>query len=414
VLGFLWQPARYKVAYGGRGGAKSWNFARALLIQGSKRKLRILCARETMKSLADSVHKLLSDQIYVLGLGGFYRIEKKTIVGQNGTEFTFAGLRHDIASIKSTEGIDVCWVEEAQSVSDSSWSALIPTIRKDGSEIWISMNPDFADDAAYERWVLNPPPGAIVHKVGWRDNPWFPQVLRQEMEFCRQTDPDEYNHVWEGCCISLLSSAIYANELRAVDREGRILNVLYDPARPVDCFWDLGFGDQTAVWMVQSFPFEYRCIDYIEESGKTINWFLTQMQARGYLFGIDWLPWDLGLHAASLGSGKSVEELMRLAGRRVRIVPRLTVADGINAARTIFPLCYFDRIRTEAGVKSLRHYRYGDVKTTGHVSREPIHDKWSHGADAFRYFGLCAKGPKPAAAARSGRDRRDEAVGTWT
>lgn len=379
ALGFLFDKARYKVAYGGRGGSKSWGFARALLIRGHSECLRVLCARETMKAISESVHQLLTDQIQQLGMQGFYQIEKARIYGANGTEFTFAGLRHNVQNIKSAESIDVCWVEEANNVSRDSWQTLIPTIRKDGSEIWVSFNPEWEDDYTYQLFVLNPPPGAIVKKLTYRDNPWFPKVLEEEMVHLKSTDPDAYNHVYEGLCISLLSSAIYANELRAVDREGRIANIKYDPSRPVDCYWDLGYGDMTAIWMVQSFPFEHRLIDYIEESARPLNWYLTQMQNRGYLYGTDWLPWDIGLHAAQMGSGKSIEELMRLAGRKVRITPKLTVADGINAARTVFPVCWFDRNRCEDGIKALRHYRFGEVQTVGHVTREPLHDRASHG-----------------------------------
>ena len=396
ALGFLMEPARYKVAYGGRGGSKSWGFARALLIRGHSEPIRVLCARETMKAISESVHQLLSDQIRQLKMEYFYTIEKARIYGLNGTEFTFAGLRHNVQNIKSAESIDICWVEEAANVSRDSWQTLIPTIRKDGSEIWVSFNPEWEDDYTYELFVLHPPPGAIVKKLTYRDNPWFPEVLEHEMKHLKATDPDAYNHVYEGTCISLLSSAIYANELRAVDRESRITNIPYDPSRPVDCYWDLGYGDMTAVWFVQAFPFEYRLIDYMEDSARPLIWYLEQMQKKKYLYGTDWLPWDLGLHAhTQLGSGKSIEELMRLQGRKVRIVPKLGVVQGINAARTIFPICWFDRERCEEGIKALRHYRFGEVKTLNHVSREPLHDRASHGADAFRAFSVCAKPPKP-------------------
>ena len=178
----LFRPARYKVLYGGRGGAKSWGIARALLIQGAAKPLRVLCAREIQKSIGDSVHKLLSDQIKALGLAGFYEVQKTVIRGRNGTEFTFHGLKHNVTNIKSAEGADVCWVEEAQTVSKSSWATLIPTIRKPGSEIWVSFNPELEDDETYQRFVANPPTGAVVVKVNWSDNPWFPDVLRQEKD----------------------------------------------------------------------------------------------------------------------------------------------------------------------------------------------------------------------------------------
>jgi len=410
----LFSDARYRVAYGGRGASKSWNFARALLLKGVEQPVRVLCARETQQSIGESVHRLLSDQVGMLGLSHFYTVEKTRLLGKNGTEITFAGLKHNVANIKSAEAVDICWVEEAQSVSKESWNTLIPTIRKDKSSIWVSFNPDFDDDPTYVMFIRNPPPNALVTRVTWRDNPWFPEVLKTEMDHMRRTDPDEYEHVWEGSCISLLQSAIYANELRAVEREDRICSVPYDRSRPVDCYWDLGYGDMTAVWFAQSMPFQYRLIDYIEDCARPLQWYLQQMQARGYLYGTDWLPWDIGMHAKEMGSGRSIEELMRLAGRKVRITPKLAVADGIAAARTIFPVCWFDRERTEEGVRALRHYRYGEVKTLQHHTREPIHDKSSHGSDSFRYFAICAKPPKPAAPQPSIQRRPRETVGAWT
>jgi phage terminase large subunit len=137
------------------------------------------------------------------------------------------------------------------------------------------------------------------------------------------------------------------------------------------------------------------------------------MQSRGYVYGSDWLPWDIGMHAALLGSGKSIEELMRLAGRKVRIVPKMSVADGINAARTIFPLCWFDKTRCEQGLRALRHYRYGEIQTTQHVTREPLHDQASHGCDSFRYFSVTAKPPKPPAAPRPAEGPR-RVVSAWS
>jgi phage terminase large subunit len=391
----LYSDARYRVAYGGRGAAKSWNFARAILLQAVDKPLRVLCARETQESISESVHRLLSDQVVALGLQQFYTIEKARIIGLNGSEITFAGIKHNVGNIKSYEAVDVCWIEEAQNVSKASWNILIPTIRKEKSSIWVSFNPDFDDDPTYAMFIRNPPPNAMVTRVTYRDNPWFPEVLKVEMEHMRRTDPDEFEHVWEGSCISLLQSAIYANELRAVEREERITSVPYDRSRPVDCYWDLGYGDMTAVWFAQSMPFQYRLIDYIEDCAKPLQWYLQQMQARGYIYGTDWLPWDIGMHATQLGSGRSIEELLRLAGRKVRITPKLNVADGIAAARTVFPVCWFDRDRTEEGVRALRHYRYGEVKLHNHPTREPLHDRFSHGADAFRYFAIGAKPAKP-------------------
>lgn len=199
---FLFDPplgaVRYRVAYGGRGSAKSWQFARALLLHGVRTPLRILCAREFQTSIRDSVHKLLGDQIDRLGLQAFYTVQRDGIYGANGTEFLFKGLRKDVAQIKSTEGIDVCWVEEAASVSKESWEALIPTVRKPGSEIWVTFNPDLESDPTFAMFVTAPSPRAIVRRVGYRDNPWLPDVLREEAEELRRRDPDAYANVWGG------------------------------------------------------------------------------------------------------------------------------------------------------------------------------------------------------------------------
>jgi phage terminase large subunit len=197
-LAFLFEPHRYKVAHGGRGGAKSWGFARALLILGAQSRLRILCARELQNSIQDSVHKLLADQIDALGLGYFYTVQQATIRGLNGSEFIFSGLRSNITKVKSMESIDVCWVEEAQTVSDASWAVLIPTIRKEGSEIWVSFNPDQDTDPTYKRFIADPPPDAHVVQIGWQDNPWLPSPLRAEKDYLYATDPEAAAHVWGG------------------------------------------------------------------------------------------------------------------------------------------------------------------------------------------------------------------------
>ena len=214
-------PVRYRVLYGGRGGAKSWGIARALVILAAKRTLRILCARELQNSIRDSVHKVLCDQIDLLGLGGFYQIEQARIFcPSTGSEISFEGIRNNVTKIKSYEGVDICWVEEANKVTKNSWEVLIPTIRKEGSEIWASFNPELESDDTYQRFVLSPPKNAIVQKISWRDNPWFPQVLKQEMLDLKAKDRDAYLHVWEGECRKSLEGAVYAEELRDCAEEG--------------------------------------------------------------------------------------------------------------------------------------------------------------------------------------------------
>jgi phage terminase large subunit len=387
ALGFLFEPARYKIAYGGRGGAKSWGAARALLIQGVEKPLRVLCAREFQNSISDSVHKLLSDQVSALGLDAFYEVQNAVIKGRNGTEFAFAGLRHNVARIKSFEGVDRVWVEEAQAVSKSSWETLIPTIRKEGSEIWITFNPELDTDETYRRFVLNPPSNAVVRKVNWSDNPWFGPPLSDEKDSLKERDPDAYLTVWEGHCRQTLDGAIYAKEIRQATEGGRITRVPYDATKPVHTFWDLGWSDNTSVWMAQAVGFEYRIIDFIQDSQKALPHYLGLLQATGYVFGTDYLPHDA--QAKSLaGAGRTIEQLMRASGRKVQIIPRMSVADGINAARTVFPNCWFDEVKCADGLQALRRYRYEVDEVTGQFSRTPLHDAASHASDAFRYLAV--------------------------
>jgi len=198
-LGFLlFEKRRYKVAHGGRGSGKSWSFARCLLEIAARKPVRILCAREVQNTIKDSVHRLLCDQIETLGHAGRFSITDNEIRGANGSLFFFRGLRSNVTEVKSMEGIDYCWVEEAERVSDDSWEVLIPTIRKADAEIWISFNDHTEHDPVYERFVTVVRDDAIVEKVNYYDNPWFPDVLRKEMEWDKEHDPIKYRHVWLG------------------------------------------------------------------------------------------------------------------------------------------------------------------------------------------------------------------------
>jgi phage terminase large subunit len=403
-LACLFDPARYKVLYGGRGGAKSWGVARALLILGASRRIRVLCAREIQKSMKDSVHKLLSDQIASLGLAGHYQVLNDEIRGRNGTEFVFAGLRHNVDSIKSKEGIDYVWVEEAQTVSKTSWDKLVPTIRKDGSEIWITFNPELESDETYRRFVLAPPANANVVKVNWSDNPWFPDVLCAEKDALKAKDPDAYLTVWEGHCRQTLDGAIYANEIRAATAASRITKVEHVGGKPVHTYWDLGKSDLTAIWFAQVMGLgEFRLIDYYENCGKDVAHYVKVLQGKPYIYGDDWLPHDA--FADRLGQDKTIAAQFRALGRNVREVPSIGIANGINAARTLFPNCWFDQERCADGLNGLRHYRYKVDPDTGQRSKEPFHDWASNPADAFRYFAVATKEPQKAT------ERRRRAVG---
>lgn len=194
----LFEPARYKGYYGGRGSAKSHSFATALIILAAQKPLRVLCCREIQRSIKDSVKRLLDDKIAALELDGFYISTDSEIRGRNGSLFVFAGLRTNPDSIKSLEGVDIAWVEEAHAVSKSSLNILIPTVRGKDSELWFSWNPCRETDPVDDLLRNDPPPNSVVRYVSYEDNPWFPEVLRDEMEWDRQRDPEKYQHIWMG------------------------------------------------------------------------------------------------------------------------------------------------------------------------------------------------------------------------
>lgn len=422
LVDLLDPPARYKVAHSGRGAAKSWSFARMLLIKGAERPLRILCARETQRSIADSVHHLLETQITALGLSSHYRVLKSTIIGVNGTVFIFAGLRNNIDNIKSLEDVDIVWVEEAHKVSKESWDKLIPTIRKAGSEIWVSFNPDFASDNTYVRFVLKRPPKARVVALTWRDNPWFPAELEAERRYCQETDPDAYENIWEGDPKSAVSGAVYLSEIRQAEKSGRITDVPYDATQPVHTFWDLGFGDRVSIWFAQIVGVQWRILDYYANTHKAIDFYLQVLQGKGYTYGYCVLPWDGD--TPELGTGVSIASKMRLKGFKAVSVKQGLVHVGIDAVRTIFPQLWFDVEKctfppegflkgipveeqgqwTEYwGLSGLRRYQWGEPSASGQERREPLHDLASHPADALRVLAQWLKNPvkdnrpKPAA-----------------
>lgn len=388
-LEFLFQPKRYKVTYGGRGGAKSWGYARALLIQGAQRKLRILCTREVQKSIKDSVHQLLSDQIGALGLGSQYEILTQEIRGKNGTNIVFSGLADQtVESIKSFEGVDIVWVEEARAVSKRSWSILIPTIRKEGSEIWASFNPELDTDETYQRFVVNPPPDATVVKISYHDNPWFPSVLEKERLYSETNDPEEYANIWDGECKASVSGAIYSKELAKIVELGRVTNVPYEPRFKVHVVCDLGFNDSMAIGLFQRHLSELRCFDYLEDSHRTLDSYSAELRDKRLNWGKLWLPHD-AKHETLAAAGKSVEQLMRALGWEVDSVPNIGVEQGIKTARMALGQTYFDRAKTVRLQECLKRYRRNIPMTTGEPG-SPIHDEFSHGADMYRYASVIA------------------------
>jgi phage terminase large subunit len=386
-LRFLFSPKRYKVARGGRGSGKSWGFARALLVLGAKSKLRIICSREVQKSIKDSVHKLLEDQIGALGLTSFYDIFTTEIRGKNGTEFLFAGLSDQtIDSIKSFEGADICWVEEAQTVSERSWKILTPTIRKPGSEIWVTFNPDLDDDPTYDRFVTHPPDDCVSVEMNYMDNPWFNETLEKERAGDeRRYTKDEYENVWLGKCKAAVTGAIFANEIRDAIEAGRVCNVPYDPRLKVHVVLDLGWNDKMAVILAQRHLSEVRIPEYLEFDHVTLDWLSAELRNRHYNWGRMFLPHD-GAHG-DYKTGQSAMQIMRNLRWDVAQTPNQPVETGIKQARMLFPRVYFDKTKAALLVSRLKRYKR-NVPTTTDEPSAPVHDINSHGADDFRYLSL--------------------------
>jgi phage terminase large subunit len=354
----------------------------------------VLCAREVQKSIKDSVHKLLSDQVEALGLQSDYNVLQNEIRGTNGTEFIFTGLSNQTSeSLKSYEGVDRCWVEEGQKVSRRSWDILIPTIRKNGSEIWISLNPELDTDETYVRFIDNPRADSKVVEINWNDNPFFPDVLKAErLEFLRQVaagirTQDDYDNIWEGKCRAAVEGAIFHREILAAKAAGRLRNVPYDPLLRVHTIWDLGWNDKMSILLVQKQASELRVIEYIEDSHRTLADYVADLRAKPYRWGTDYLPHDA--RAKDYKSGKSAEEILVALERKVAIVPEIGVEAGIKAARLIFPRTYFDKDRAGALFNRLGRYRRQINQTTNEPGA-PLHDENSHGADGYRYLGVIA------------------------
>lgn len=365
----LSQKSRYKIWYGGRGSAKSWCVARLLLRRAMMEKTRILCARELQNSIADSVHRLLKDQIGILNLHSYFDVQNAIIKSFNGSEFLFKGVRHNILEIKSLEGVDLCWVEEAQRVSEESWNILIPTIRKESSEIWLTFNPYLESDPTYQRFIVNPPPDTLIRRVNWDDNPWFPDTLRAEMEYCRRVDPDAYRNIWLGEPLKLSAAAVF---------QGKFTVDCFETPDDARFFFgaDWGFSQDPTVLI--------RC--WIRDRTLFVDW-----EAWGVGVEIDETPklfdsvpgsrrWKICADSARPETISAV----RRAGFPIVAAEKWpgSVEDGVAYLRQ------FERIivheRCPRLLEELARYSYKQDRVTG----EPLPilvDAWNHCIDALRY-----------------------------
>ena len=386
LIPFL-EPMRYKVAYGGRGSSKSWGIARMLISRAYSGYEKILCCREFQGSIEESVHALLQTQITRMGLTSAFEIQAKKITClTTGSVFLFEGLKANVTKIRSMEGVTVVWAEEAEKILKKSWNTLTPTIRTEGSEIWVSFNPDDDLDETYQRFVENPPDSCYSVQVNYHMNPWFPQVLRDEMEEMKRKDPAEYEHIWEGKPRTAIKGAYYSEQMKAIVSEGRLLNLPYDESMAVMTSWDLGMADSTVIWFFQESISEIRVINCLEFKGTGLAQIIAELDKLPYKYSQHIAPHDIAVR--ELGTGVSRLEVCAGLGIDFTVAPQLSVDDGIMAVKALLPRCYFDKDKCIYGVKALKRYRTEYNEERRVFSKKPIHDWTSDFADSFRYFAV--------------------------
>ena len=387
--------AMYRGAYGGRGSAKTRSFAKMAAIWGLKFAQAdlpgvIVCAREFMNSLDESsmaeVKAAIASEPW---LAASYEVGEKFIRTKcRRIEFAFIGLRHNLDSIKSKARIRLLWVDEAEPVSETAWSKAIPTVREEGSEVWVTWNPERKNSATHKRFRLDPPDGAKIVALNWRDNPWFPPILNRTRLEDKEKRPDQYEHVWEGGFVTVVEGAYYAAGLSEAKAQGRICNVGRDPLMTVRATWDIGGtgakADACAIWIHQFVGREIRFLDYYEAQGQPLAAHVEWLKAKGWGKALCVLPHD-GAQNDKVHD-TSFESALREAGFEVRTIPNQgagAARQRVEAGRRLFPRIWFNDKPTEAGRDALGWYHEKRSTDDRNIGLGPNHDWSSHCADAF-------------------------------
>jgi phage terminase large subunit len=352
----------------------------------------VVCIREVQNTIKDSVKQLLIDKITKFGLHEHFECLETEIRGPNGSFVVFKGMQaYNAMNIKSLEGFDICWVEEAQTLSQNSLDLLLPTIRKDNSEIWFSWNPQYKTDPVDKFFRKYPPPDAISVLVNWPDNPWFPTVLRRQMEHDFTVDEDKAEHIWNGA-YGVSQGSILGKWVSRAIRESRISpNVRYDQAgSPVIISSDLGFRDTASWWYWQPCVGGYRLIKYQGASGWDADDWIPEIQKTLNELGIErlgkiWLPHDARAKTFQ-SKHSSVEKFIAAFGvTKLGVVAQSKKADQISAARTVIDKCEFHVDLCEDGIDGLAAWEFEYNEENQVFSREPLHNWASHPSDAFAY-----------------------------
>lgn len=372
---------------------KSHFFAELLIERCILDTTRAVCIREVQKSIKQSVKLLLEDKIKALGVEHLFEIlETEIRHRENGSLIIFMGMQnHTADSIKSLEGFDIAWWEEAQTASGRSIELLIPTIiRKVTAELWFSWNPE-TDDAPVELLLRGPNKvDAVTVYTTYRDNHYLDPEIVAEIEAEKARDPDKFAHVWLGQYRRTLDGAVYAKEIRDAYEQKRVTRVLPIAGKPVETFWDLGKRDHTAIWFAQLNLGEYRILDFYQARGENLPHYFDVIGKRGYTLGTIWLPHDAEQDRLTGSIDKIVKA--QYPNNSVRVIPRMAKkAIGIEAARRIFPQCVFDEEKCKEGLKALSRFKYKVDPDTGGYSKEPEHDEYSDASDAFAQLALSLK-----------------------
>jgi phage terminase large subunit len=413
----LLSPSRYKGAFGGRGSGKSQFFADLMMIYAvSKPGFRALCCREVQKSLKESAKRLIEIKIQERGLGKLFEVQEAQIKTPGGGLIAFAGLQdHTSESIKSYEGFDVAWIEEAQTVSERSLNLLRPTIRAPGSEIWASWNPRHRTDAVDKMLRGDElPTGAVVVRANWSDNEWFPGELEQERLDCLRQQPDQYAHIWEGDYVTVAEGAYYAASLAKAREEGRISNVAADPLMTYRAYWDIGGtgakADACSIWIAQFIGREIRVLDYYEAVGQPLATHVQWLREKGYRQALCVLPHDGVNHDKVYDV--TYEGALRQADFEVKVIKNQgkgAAAQRIEAGRRLFPSIWFNEPTTTSGLQALGWYHEKKDDARG-IGLGPEHDWSSHAADSFGM--MCVDYEEPRQPAKAAV-RRYRGSGGW-
>lgn len=385
--------ARYRGAYGGRGSGKTFSFAKMSAVVGYRRGMagesgQIMCARQHLNSLEDSsleeVKAAIRSEPW---LDSYYDLGEKFIRSRDGRiRYTFTGLRHSLDSIKSKSGLLLCWVDEAEPVTEEAWRKLTPTVRQPGSEIWVTWNPESKRSATNERFRANPPSHSKIVRLDYRDNPWFPPELEAERLEDLAKRPHTYPHVWDGDYIHAFEGAYYALQVKAAHDEGRVTKVARDPLMKVYAFWDIGgtgrLSDATAIWVAQFVGKAVHVLAYYEAIGQPLAAHVGWLRDHDFEKAICVLPHDGATRDRVFPV--SYESELQAAGFETFIVPNQGPGAAkmrIEALRRLFPSVWFNESTTEGGREALAQYHEKLDEVRG-IGLGPAHDWSSHGADA--------------------------------